>query len=463
MLDPNAIKLAIGLTQDYSNRGVTLDCVPDTPMSMICRETPLEGVFGGGEFTYESASKLLVDLSRCPEHASALAEMKTLGVTAVRNTLDFTRNTVNPHIRKVIEAYAEAMEGSEIVPLPYDVDHVMLPEIYMSQAGRSFVESWEDVATATSPGAVDFGSYDISEIEKLVSLTESEGFNDLTAALLADNNSAGYRAIADVLSGRTDVESIEVNFTLPLAIALRNIETPKEGVKMTLDQYKTNRSLVSNVAAKRALRIINQQTQAQNSSALYPGVGRSAPGMIRVNSAVYSDMLEKGLTIEALIGNELLGRKYYGSKLLDPKNIEELTSVYERDRATRQQAHAIDLKSRERAMIQKVLRDDLNGIANNNAFPIEGDTGEKAWSRLKGFVDKLFENKFANYEPTAVIAGTICFVWYSHTDAARLIDIIFEVEKRNSGMAKADLATLATLQYLCAWVVSQLVIRKPEL
>jgi hypothetical protein len=462
MLDPKAISVAIALTQDYSNRGISISCVPDTPMSMICRETPMDGVLIPEKFDFESGSKMLLELSRCPEHAAAFAEIKILAIGGVRNTLDFTRNTVNPHIRKVIDAYAAVMEGSDIVPLPYNVEYYYLPEVFQHSAGREYVEGWENSPQVSSPGLVNLGAYEFSEIESLAKLTDDGGFNDLLAELLADDDSAGYKAIYEVLSGRTDVNNIDVNFTLPLAIVVRNIEVPKQGVTMNAEQYGMNRSLVANVAAKRALKTIIQNSHSTNTMALYRGAERATNGVIKVNGDVYSEMLDRGLTIEALIGNEIVGRKFYGKELLEVTNIEFLTEAYERDRAVRQRAHVADLQRRSRQAIQSTLRDDLNQIATAGNFVIETDSQEKAWSRLRSFMDSLFKNEFANYEPTSVIAAAVCYVWYSHTDAARFIDILFDVESRNKGMDKKELATLATLQYLCSWVLSQLTCSKPD-
>lgn len=463
MLDPIAIKTAIALAQDFSAKGNTLTPIPDTPLSTIVRCAPVMGIEAANA-TYDSLSALMIQVSRGEDHAAAIKQSADLASGAVRRTIDLTRNTVMPHIRRVIELHEAAMASQQNAPLPFDIDHYYVPEIYKLQQGRSYLEQWEDVPLAGSPGPVNFGMYSPDEIMKLAQLTDDGDFNNSMIELLGAQGGQGYATIADVLSGRIAVENVASEFSLPLAIIIKNIEMPKEGLQMALSQYNLNRTLVSNIAARKGLTLIRTLADALNNLVVYRGSSRAVDGIIRVNSEVYSAMLDKDFSIEALIGNEIIGRKYRGSELMKPEVIEELTAAYERDRAIRQTAHVANLKVICRNTVQNVLREDLKAISDAGEFVIEGDSFERAWGRLRGFCDKLYSNEFAHYEPSLVISAAICFVWYAHTDAARYIDIMFEIEKEQKkhkvDLPSAEIATLAGLQYICSWVVSMVGVSK---
>jgi hypothetical protein len=272
----------------------------------------------------------------------------------------------------------------------------------------------------------------------------------------------GLSAIADVLSGRVGIANMPVEFSLPLAIVLRNIETPKEGVQSSLTAYNDARAVLSNVAAKRALSLIDQLNIQIKNKSLYKGNFVKELGVIELTGEVYKILLNEGLTSEAVIGNELIGRKYIGGQMLNPEIIAELTDIYARDYATRKQAVSISKHEHTRKALQAVLREDVNMIAEKGEFVIEGDSAEKAWGRLRQFIDALYEHNGLQFEPSGIITAAICVVWYAHTDAARVIDIMFKVEKEQPGLPAKEVATLATIQYLSEWVGSMMLPTKAE-
>lgn len=461
MLEPSAIAAAIPLSQMLAEKGISLDAHADTPLACIVRDAPLVG-FNPGEASYDAISAALLDASRGETHAALLSECIELVTTSVRRTLDFSRNTVIPHVRRVLETFTARLEGLDIVPLPFTLKFNYLPEIYKLAPGLQFVERWENNPSASVPGALTLGTYSPAEIETLAQLTDEGGFNDSLKELLNADDGRGLSAIADVLSGRIGIANMPVEFSLPLAIVLRNIETPKEGVQSSLTAYNDARSVLSNVAAKRALSLIDQLNIQIRNKSLYKGNFVKELGVIELTGEVYKILLNEGLTSEAVIGNELIGRKYIGGQMLDPKVIEELTDIYARDYATRKQAVSISKHEHTRKALQAVLREDVNMIAEKGEFVIEGDTAEKAWGRLRQFIDALYEHNGLQFEPSGIITAAICVVWYAHTDAARLIDIMFKVEKEQPGLPAKEVATLATIQYLSEWVGSMMLPSKAE-
>lgn len=455
MLEPSAITAAIPLNQMLAEKGILLDVQADTPLACIVRDAPLIG-FDPAVASYSDITAALVNASRGESHAGMQSGTVELVTTSARRTLDYTRNVVMPHIRRVLTSFTDRIDGFDIVPLPFDLVFVYAPEIYKMQAGIEFASRWENNPMASVPGALTLGTYSPAEVESLAMLTDDEGFNDSLKELLNAADGKGMMAICDVLSGRMSIGQMPPEYSLPLAVVLRNIEMPKEGVQSTLSAYNEARTILSNVSGKTALTLINNLSSAMKNKSLYKGNFIREKGKVELVGEVYKVLLDEGLTSEAVIGNELIGRKYLGSQMLRPEIMEELTGIYHRDYAIRKQAANIAKIEFTRKAIKDVLREDVNLMDEKGEFVIEGDSGEKAWGRLRGFIDSLHAHNGMQFEPSAIITTAVCVVWYAHTDAVRVIDIMFKVERDQPGLPPKEVALLATIQYLTEWVASMI-------
>lgn len=455
MLDPNALNAAISVVQDLSARGVSLSAVPDTPLSLLVRDTPVLGI-DAASTDYNSAVNLMVNVSRDEEHAQVLGDTVQLAAGAVRRSLDHTRNVVMPHLRLVFDAYAAKVDSLGTAPLPFAINTVYVPEVYKTNAGREFLERWENIPAMSVPPSVNLGYYNVDEIQALAQLTDDGGFNTSLSKLLTANENKGLVQISNVLKGIDTPASIDENFSLALALVLTNIEIPKEGVQMTLTAYNSQRSVLANVAAKRGLGIVFRLDNAVNANNLYYGVTKEV-GVVNLVGEVYKNQLQQGLTAEVVIGNELLGRKYRGLGLLVPEALAECTAVYNRDREIRQQAHELRKRQHARQALLDVLRADQQRIVADGSFTVEGDTAEKSWQRVRDFTDRVLKTVYGDTDPQILISSIVCAVWYAHTDAWRLIDIMLDIEKTSSNLPAKEVATLATLRYISEWVASQIV------
>lgn len=460
MLDPNALNAAIGVTQDLGSRGVKLGAFPDTPLAILVRETPTVGISPESS-DYQSAIAELVELSRDEEHGEVMTDTVQLSAETVRRTLDYTRNTVMPHLRSVMEAHQAAVEALESPPLPFNIVTVYQPEIYKTDVAANFLERWANTPAITPPAPTSLGYYTAEEVLSLAKLSNDTGFNGSMEKLLNANGGKGIQAIIDVLKGSLSVQAIDDTLSLPLALVLMNIDTPKEGVAMTMTQYNATRATMANIAGKKALVLQMRLNHALTTNNVYFG-NQITPGVITVCGEVYRLFLDKGLTTEALIGNEMLNRKYRGVQMLEADALAECTAMYERDRDVRAQAHVMNKRKLSRQALLDVLRNDQKRIAAEGAFTVEGDTAEKSWGRLRDFMSAVMGTIWADAEPSTIIAAAVCRVWYTHTDAWRFIDIMFDIEKNNKGLPVKELATLATLRYIAEWVASQVVVIKQD-
>lgn len=456
MLDPNALSAAIAVAQSLGSKNIMLSVVGDTPLSALVRETPVLGL-DAASTDYASLTTALVDLSRDPVHSQSMQEIVQLSASTVRRVLDFTRNTVMPHLRAVIDAHGAALAAMAEAPLPFDINVVYQPEVYKTEAARSYLERWENSPAMSAPAPTNLGVYSPEEILQLAQLTDDGGFNASMEKLLNSGDGRGIVQIQNILKGIDSVNSIEDIFALALTLVLNNIDAPKEGVAMTMANYNSIRAVMAQVSAKKGLTLILRLQNALNLNAVYmPGF--LTKGTINLCGEVYRLLLEKGLTAEVLIGNELLNRKYRALELLNEAAVADCMAVYERDRTTRQNAHLLNKRAASRKIMMDELRKDQQRIAAEGNFTVDGDSAEKSWGRLKDVMDRVLATVWADTEPTVVIAAVLCATWYAHTDSARLIDIMFDVEKTNPGLPPKEIATLATLRYISAWVGSQIVV-----
>lgn len=457
MLDHQSLNTVVDLAGALSQKGVVLDAIADTPLGLLVRSAVVVPV-NLNDLSYSEMVNQLVDASRNEEHSTVMNDTVKLSSDSVRRTLDLARNTVMPHLRRVIEHYQLLLaDRTPKIINPYTVETTQLATIYKTNIGRDFLAQWENIPAAPMPGETGLGKYDNEEIKTLVRLSDTDGFNELTDTLLAADNERGYNQLSAVVGGTMAIAHLDPLFSLPLAVMLKNIETPKEGISKTLGQYNTDRTLLANAAAKKALTMISRYDSNVRSGILYDTVAQKGGFVIQVNDDVYRDLLGKGLTVEQLIGNEILGRKYRGAQLLDPAAQEETTRAYERDKAVRQQAHALNSREVSKQAILDALREDHRVVsAGEQAASISGDSPERSWARLRDLVDNILSGIHRQADATNIIAAAICGTWYLHTDAWRVIDIMFNVEREQPHLPPSEIATLASIQYIAEWVGSQI-------
>lgn len=461
MLDPNAVTAAIALNQAISSKGISLAPLPDTALAFLVREMPLATI-KAEETDYTTAGGILTDLSRGESHNEVLQRVVDLGSDSVRRTLAFSRNVVMPHVFRVVEDYTKEMTTNTNAPMPFDIDRKFLHDAVKTDIARNFLERWENAPAVTPATGANLGIYEPAEILELVKISNDGDYNEHVETLLTEDGGKGLQSLIEVLKGTLAITALDGRFQLAAAVILQGIAaTPKPGVAMTLTAYTAAVNSMANYAAKHALTAVGRMQQERNGQALYPAVFQHDAKTIPVVGEVYNDLLEKGFTVDMLFGNELLGRKYHGASLLLPEAMKEMTEAYNRDRVIRQEAHNLDRQRMSRKAILDVLRNDQKKIAESGEFPVADDSADRSWQRLKGFIDSVTSNHaWHHYEPSTLIAATICVVWYAHSDAHRIIDNMFELEKTNQGMPPSELSTLASLKYITEWVASQIGVGK---
>lgn len=456
MFKVEALQAAVALVTAQHMAGITLGTVADSPLSVLTRNSPTTTMVAE-ETDFNTLIERLVEFSKTQEHASTLAEIRTLAANAVRGSINVTRNVVLPHLRSVIDMHTTRMAETADGVMPFKVDVKYTPEVYKSNVAVQFIERWDNVPPAPLAPPIKLGQYSVDEIRTLAMLTDDGSFNDDMADLLGSADGIALSQITSVLAGTMAVQNMDPQYSLPMAIILENITTPKEGVEMTLSQYNASRVAMGNTAARTASSLMRTLDNNVRVGSLYSGLVQKDANVITVTGEVYRTMVTEGLDVEMLIGNELLGRKFTGQQLLDPANQAEMTSAYERDRGVRQQANLLNTRTRSRQLILDVLRDDHARIASLGEYPVEGDTAEKSWMRIRDITNKVMGTQASEMDASLVISAILIAVWYGHTDSGRVIDIMFDVERTNEGLSPSEIATLAHMRYIAEWTASMII------
>jgi hypothetical protein len=398
-------------------------------------------------------------MTRGEEHASVLGMCVTMAAESVRRTLDLARNTTMPHIRRVIALFEEQVSAEAQARSPYNVLPVYLADVFKTDAAERLLSGYADILPQSVDGNPYFGKFSPDEIRELVRVSNDGDFNELIDELLMADNGKVLAEVGAALEGLMNVKRISPEAALPLLIILKNLEVPKEGVSTNLSKYNSDREIFAANVGKIAATQVSRVTQSTASSLLYPMIGDESPNNIRLNGEVYAKLLARGLTVEAVIGNELLGRKYRGENMVDEKALTEMIGAYNRDKSIRMQAHEVRKAQVIRKAVLESLRSDHAYVTGEgNGIQVAGDTEQTSWVRLREFVDAIYAGPAQGAEPAIIIAAAICNVWYGHTDAGRVIAAMMAVEKSNPNLEPREVATLATLRYIADWVASQITV-----
>lgn len=456
MLDAQSAETAIDLTVDTASRGIMLAAVPDTPLALLCRTTPLELTDRTND-TLSAAAAEMVELTRGEQHAGVLSNVVSMASESVRRTLDLARNTTMPHIRRVLDVFHEKMSMDSQMRSPYNVLPAYLHEVFKTDTAERLLSGYAESIPQTLDGNPFFGKFAPEEIRELVRVTNDGEFNELMDELLTANNGKVLTEVISTLEGMVNVKRVSPEAALALVIVLKNLDVPKEGVATNLAKYNADREIFVSHVGKIAAVQVNRIGHAAKYDVLYPVVGADDRNTIGVNGEVYAKLLASGLSVEAVIGNELLGRKYRGLQMVAPEALAEMLAAYNRDKSIRQQAHEVRLVQITRKAVLDALRSDQVYVTGEgNEIQVAGDDSTRSWIRLRDYVDSIYASPAANAEPANIIASAICDVWYGHTDVSRVINAMMIVEKSNPSLEPREVATLATLRYIADWVASQI-------
>lgn len=462
MLDSNVIMRCGDLAQVLSEKNVTLRPLQDTPLAMLnsqsstlalaLRTKPLADV------TFAEGNEILVEASKNSEHGQALNELVELGVKGVSATLGYARNTVIPEIKAVCATYEELLqERLNKVSDPYTVEQRFVPDVWQSGLAAEIVAPFEaaPIRNLTPRGLGEPSNEQIAE-----RLTSGIGeLDNGLHALLAENNDVGYNQVRRLVAGQITVEQFDRTFLLAAVQLLRGLaDSPLAGVNMSLDDYRRYHTELLVQVGGNAYRYLKLLEANERNGVLFAAPYSSdTPGIIQVNAAVYADWLDKGLTPEALIGNELDGRRYTRpAELTNPETVKALEAIYQRYHRLGEQKAKLSNQMIRRDLFNKVLALDLQERAAEKRFP-EAIAETPFWAQRLNKAASLITDKGLE-DPYQAFSAVICAAYHAHSDAWRVVEIINELGVEYPDTDARELATLATVKYVALWSLSQFAI-----
>lgn len=415
---------------------------------------------GAGRRTLVDNEKIVDYTSQIEEHAVCLKEAKELAVRSVRQLTDIIRNTINPHIRSVVKRLEVYNADYSTSPnsLGYSIDMFQLPVRLTNPLVLNVLNVWKG---KIPEGEIKGRGIGRLEPEYLIScfqggLTEPSGTSNDNYDYLGDSSLVSK--LIDFLAGNVNISTVTDYNLLALAVVVLSLtKTPPPGVTSNLADWENNRNnLMANCVTvlNKVLFMYNRNIEGQM---LYVNKYDPKTKVITVFDTIYRGMLDKGLTPEAVMGNELLGRRYLSHQLLDAEVIKVCENKYKLEKSAKDTSNITLNRTNLFRNVKHALMRDLEDIADSERWPVDGDNRSKANARLIQVRDAIFKSKGIEYKSTEdIIAACLLATWYAHTDAVTLMDIASRIGSDDPELSPEEVYTLAKIEYVGLYVASQL-------
>lgn len=445
MLNRTAIEAALPIAQRLEERKLRLLPNDNTPLMSLCMAVDNTMV---GDSLGENSDIVAVLQARAggDAHRVAKADIIKLASLSVTRLHDITRTTVLPHIKEVATEVQEFVNKRRIeASLPYSVVMKEIPAVYTNATLKQLADRYP------APSQLDYVVRDVCPvaIDRIKDLckTGMAGFDQELAAGLSLNNDEGYAEVQNVLAGRKGPQQIHVDFLPGVLVAAQAIyDEPEAGVSLTLVEYndQVNRLLGRTAALTRGAMI--RYADQEKLGTLYSVDGRDSLTTIVVMGKVYRRMLEQGLTPEALIGNEMAGRRFSQGQLIENKAA--LEQIYGREMNLR----GLKVQSEMTGIVREALRMIVGRSIITKAL---GDGAEAASKKLAELCTKVNERNCDDIN--GLVTEVICEVFYPKTDALTFIRLM---NRAGASVAEdtdpREVALLATIKYVNYWLCRQM-------
>lgn len=445
MLNRISIEAALPVAQRLDERKLRIlpsDNSPLMSLAMSIDSTMVDICLG------ENADVVSVLQTRAntDAHRLAKADIIKLASQSVCRLHDIVRSQVLPKIKDVAAEVQEYVNQRRLeASLPYSVVMKEIPAVYSNPVLKQIIDRYP------SPSDLPLANRDLAPItlDRLKELckTGMAGFDTELDVVLSLENDQGYAELLSVITGRKSVIELNVDYLPGLLVFTQSIyNEPEPGVNMTLAEYNDHINRLLGKAAQLARGAHMRYVDAEKLGTLYSSDGRNSLTTIVVMGKAYRKMLEQGLTPEALIGNQMSGRRFSQGQLIENKAA--LEQVYTREMNLR----GLKVQAEMAGIVREAIRVKVQGEIINAGH---ADDGAEATARLKTLVDKI--NQHNCDDLNCLVTEVICEVFYPKADALTFIRLMNRV---GAGMdADADpreVALLATFKYINLWLCRQL-------
>ncbi|MND12976.1 hypothetical protein D3C76_856170 [compost metagenome] len=379
-------------------------------------------------------------------HRIAKADIIRLASASVSRLHDISKNQVLPAIKELATKVQEYVNARRLeASLPYSVVMKEIPAVYSNPALRQLAERYPN------PSQMDYIARSLAEVTvdrvKELVKTGMAGFDAELDLCLSVKNNEGYAAVMDVLCARANVNSINQDYLPGVLVAAQSIyDEPEPGVNLTLVEYNDNVNRLLGRTAQLMRGAMLRYDEQDKLGLLYSSDGRESLTQIVVMGKTYRAMLEKGLTPEALIGNEMASRRFTQGQLIENKGI--LEQIYNRE----MNMQAIKVQT----SMSIIVRDALRGVIGTELAA--RDLGEGAVDASKTLFDLTAKVNASNCDDlNTLVTEIVCEVFYPRTDALTFIRLMNRVGATLAADTDPrEVALMATIKYINLWLCRQL-------
>lgn len=447
MLNRVSIEAALPVAQKLSDAGLRLLPKDNTPLMSLMLAVNSAGL--DAELTPNSDLIALVSERSSEEaHHCAMQDLVQLASECVSRTLDNARNVALPHIKEMVAKVTESVEGRRVSAIsPFEIVMKEVPAVYTNQGIYSLATRYNTPNGLTYPAARQLSTMVLDDIINLAK-TGMEGVDADLEALLSLNNNEGYATVLDVLAGRKAFGDIDFDYAAGVLVCAQAIyDEPGNGVNMGLNDYNTAVNALIQAAAAMTLSKIESYKRTRELGTLYVPNQTSITQVIVMGEA-YRKLLDAGLTPEALLGNEMAGRKYTAGQLIENKTT--LEQIYNREMNLRALKTQNEMFAITRGAIEIIVQTEIDGLEDSVNKGVMR-------SRLMAELQRMNEAKTANLE--LLMTDVVCNVFYPETDARSVLMIINRVgEQFGPDADPREIALLATIKYVNCWMSTQMVV-----
>lgn len=461
MIDKKSLENSVGIAQKLTAAGVVLDTLDQTAMKHVIGSLSMMSTSPQSD---DEACVLLKNAAQHVEHDGTMLHTANNAANSVLNTHRLVTNVVNPHIRKVVAEITSRLAdvAGNISDTGHTVELVSLPSVLDNPDVEAMIRHTADMDRYDAD-VIDLGKYSESEILDLIRYSTSGNFDDVLKMELV--NTGGYvEAINRVLAGQfTDVSKTPTEVALAIflmASSLKHTETIKEGINASLSDYRNRLNYIAITYARHLDAVYSAWNKISTSKLIYrPDV----VGKVAVISSVFNDLATNhGVTIENILGNDLLDRRYTYVDFTGENKDEVLAktrSAYDRDLS----AKNLGKEDREndltlRTALIAIKDDAIERAESDENLSILGDTKATMISRATAACEAVFKTGkiLKKDQLDEFTAGLLIAIYYAHTDALLYLDKITDFSKQYPDMGGVELAKLARTSLVVHWVHSQL-------
>lgn len=464
MIDSKSLKNATGLTELLNTKGISLTTIEATPLSHIV--AACDSVYTNDGNVDESMGQV-ASAARNEDHDGTIYELADLAAQSVLSTQTLLRTQVLPHIRKILDDVEAADVESKQTGLPYELVYRDIPFILTLEPTQRLIEQFAKGDQFESKEDINLGTFDLERILELIQYTNDSDFNNVLKSALVDDPEL-VTSIISVLTGSSFLGNVKSPVVLiALMVIAQNLSADEDnipsGLNVSLSTYKYRLLWVTIGAAKQLASLVTKWHVDIKNRVLYADTIRDDHKIV-VNKSVFGALVEAhNVTVESLIGNEILGRPYSGAGLCDAEAKARTKSKYDTELSMATRRNELEnAVTYTQSIFQAVMRDARARSKDEEALALLGDTPESLVTRAGIACERLYASGVTGRVRDHLVAGLVCAIYYAHTDALIFLNIMGEVGKSNPDLPVDEVVLIARTEFVAWYVFKQLAVVKTQ-